>query len=106
MVDIDLNGGMAKGNKSMGVKPKGKCFYYGMLGHLKRNCPDYLLKKKTTSMIESLVSEVSFTTNTSESRCVDSGTNNHICNSLQGFWKTWRLSGGDIIINLGSKAKT
>ena len=50
-------------------------------------------------MIESLVSEVSFATGTSESWCVDSGATNHICNSLQGFRETRRLSDGEIIVN-------
>lgn len=33
-----------------------------MTGHWKRNCPDFLSKKKTSGMIELLVSEVSFAT--------------------------------------------
>ena len=57
-------------------------------------------EKKITGMIESLVYEVSFATSTSESWCVDSGATNHICNLLQGFRKTTRHSGGDIIVNL------
>ena len=56
-------------------------------------------------MIESLVSEVSFATGTLESWCVDSGATNHICNSLQQFRETRRLSDGEIIVNLGSEAK-
>ena len=62
-------------------------------------------QKKTSSMIESLVSEVSFATSTSESWCVDSDATNHIRSSLQGFQETRRLSDGEIIINLGSDAK-
>ena len=56
-------------------------------------------------MIESLVSEVSFATGTSESWCVDFGATNHICNLLQGFRETRRLSDGEIIVDLGSEAK-
>ena len=52
-----------------------------------------------------LFSEVSFAIGTSESWSVDSGATNHIYNSLQGFWETRRLSGGEIIVNLGSDAK-
>ena len=59
------NGGVAKANKGIGAKPKGKCFHYGMTGYWKRNCPNFLSKKKTTGMIESLVSEVSFVTSNS-----------------------------------------
>ena len=56
-------------------------------------------------MIESVVSEVSFVTSNSKSWCVDSGATNHICNSLQRFRETRRLSGGEVIFNLGSDAK-
>jgi len=46
-----------------------------------------------------------FATSTSKSWCVDSGATNYICNSLQGFWETTRLSGRKIIVNLGSDTK-
>ena len=29
-----------------GAVPKGKCFHYGMRGHWKRNCVEYLAAKK------------------------------------------------------------
>ena len=58
------NGGVAK---AKGSETKGKCFHCGKIGHWKRNCQDFLSKKKTLGMIESLVSEVSFATGTSES---------------------------------------
>ena len=66
-VHAGATGGVAKDNKGAGAKPKGKCFRCGMTGHLKRNCPDFLSKKKTVGMIESLVTEVSFVTSTSDS---------------------------------------
>ena len=56
-------------------------------------------------MIESLVSEVCFEIDTSKSLCVDSGAANNICNSFQGFRETGSLSGGEIIVNMGSEAK-
>ena len=56
-------------------------------------------------MIESLVSEVSFATGTSESWSVDSGATNHICNTLQELQVTRRISGEEIIVNLGLEAK-
>ena len=59
--------GVAKGNKGAGAKPNGKCFHCGRKGHWKQNLLNFLSKKKSTGMIESLVSEVSFATGTLKS---------------------------------------
>ena len=66
-VENGPNGGVVKANKGTGAKPKGKCFHCSMTGHCKRNCPNFLSKEKTASMIETLVSEISFATSTSKS---------------------------------------
>ena len=63
-VENGPNGGVAN---AKGSGTKGKCFHCGKTRHWKRNCPDFQSKKKTLGMIESLVSEVSFATSTSES---------------------------------------
>ena len=76
------NGSTCGMAKAKGTRVKGKCFHCGMTGHWKRNCLDLLSKKRTSGMIESLVSEVSIATGTSKSWCVDSGATNHICNTL------------------------
>ena len=51
--------------KAEGVGTKEKCFHCGVIGQWKRNYPDFLSKKKTSGMTESLVTEVSFATSTS-----------------------------------------
>ena len=97
-VENGATGGVAK---AKGTGAKGKCFHCGMTGHWKRNCPDFLSKKKNSGMIESLVSKVSYATCTSEYRCDDSCATNHIYNSLLGFQETRKLSGEEIIVNMG-----
>ena len=52
MVDNGPDSGVAK---AKGTESKGKCFHCGKTGHWKKNCPDYLSKRKTAGMIESLV---------------------------------------------------
>ena len=37
--------------------------------------------------------------------CVDTGATNHVCNSLQGFQKTWRLVDGEIFLLLGDTSR-
>ena len=76
------NGAISGVAKAKGIGAKGKYVHYGMIGHWKRNCPDFLSKKKTSGIIESLVTEVSFATSTSKPWCVDSGATNYIWNSL------------------------
>ena len=44
-------------------------------------------------------------TGTSESWYVNSGATNHICNTLQELQVNRRLSGREIIVNLGLEAK-
>ncbi|KAJ8649148.1 hypothetical protein MRB53_002171 [Persea americana] len=99
------NGSTCGMSKAKGTRVKEKYFHYSMIGHWKRNCPDLLSRKRTSGMIESLVSEVSFATGTSESWCVDFGATNHTCNTLQELQVTRRISGGEIITNLGLEAK-
>ena len=84
-------------------KQKGKCFHYGVPRHWKRNCPDYLATRNQ-GMIESHVIEVSYLTDISNTWCIDSGSTNHICNTLQGFRQTRQCSDGEIKLTLGSSA--
>ena len=81
------NGSTCSMAKAKGMVVKGKCFHCGKTGHWKRNCPEYLSRKKTSSMIESLISEVSFATGISKSWCMDSRATDHICNRCRGSRK-------------------
>ena len=71
----------SKGNRKLGSRGKGKCFYCDEKSHKKRNCPEYMATK-IQGMIESHVIEVSFITDTSNNWCIDSGVTNHTYNSL------------------------
>jgi hypothetical protein len=37
--------------------------------------------------------------------CVDTGATNHVCNLLQRFQETWRLSDEEIYLHMGSATK-
>ena len=86
-------------------KSKRKCFHYGGAGHWKMNCPNYLAQKKNLGIIESLIIKVSFIEGTSNFWCVDSGTTNHICNTLQGFLKTRKPSDGKVTLHLSLEVR-
>ena len=79
---IGKSKGKGKGKKD--GKGKGYCFQCRILGHWKRDGPDFLATK-VQGMIESQVVGVSFITDTSNTWCIDSGATNHICNTLQWF---------------------
>ena len=55
-------------------------------------------------MIESQVVEVSFITDTSNTWCIDFGSTNHICNTLQGFRSIRQCRNGEIKLTLASNA--
>ena len=77
--------GKGKGKKD--GKGKETCFQYGVLGHWKRDCPDFLVMM-VQGMIESQVVEVSFIIDTSNTWCINFGVTTYICNMLQGFEST------------------
>ena len=37
--------------------------------------------------------------------CVDTGATNHVCNSLQGFQETRKLSDGEVYLHMGNAMK-
>ena len=98
---LNPNGSIGKGHKANNPKLKEKCFHCGGARHWKRKCLTYLAQIKDSVIIESLVIEVSLITGTSNSWYVNFSTTNYICNMLQGFWKTKKLS--DIMLHLGSE---
>lgn len=66
----------------------------------------YVNWKRNSMTTKSLVTEVSFVARTLDNWWVDSSATNHICNSLQGFRETKRLSDGEIVLNFGFKGKS
>ena len=74
--------GIGKGKKINDPKTKEKYFHFGVEGHWKRKCLNYLAYKMDSSVTESLVIEVSLIAGTSNSESVKSGATNYICNTL------------------------
>ena len=85
--------------KQVVKKPKGYCFQCGEKGHWKTKCPVFLNKVKQGNFY-SLIVECLAVRSTG-TWCVDSGATNHICNSLQGFQETRKLSDGEIQLHMG-----
>ena len=64
---LNLFRSIGKGKKVNDPKPKGKCFHCEVASHWKRNCPNYLTQNKNSDITESLIIDVSFITDTSNS---------------------------------------
>ena len=84
-------------------KPKGKCFRCKQSGHWKGDCP--LLKVNKTGISHSLVTETFLAALSTSTWCVDTGATDHVCNSLQGFQETQRLSDGEIYVYMGDATR-
>ena len=83
---------------------KGKCFHCGEKGRLKRNCTKFRAAKNN-GMKSSFLLEICLVQNPSDSWSVDSSFTNHICNSLQGFQETRKLSEGELFLTLANGSK-
>lgn len=85
-------------------KPKGKCFKCKGSGHWKTDCP--LLKQENKEGISHLlVVETCLAVLSTGTWCVDTGATNHVCNTLQGFQETRRLSDGEICLFMGDATR-
>ena len=67
--------------------------------------PIYMAQTKNSGITGSLVIEVSFIADILNSWCVYFGAINHICNTLQKFRKTKKLSNGEIMLHLVLEAR-
>ena len=56
-------------------------------------------------MLICLVTELYLLACTTDTWCVDTGATNHVCNSLQGFQETRRLTDGEIYLWLGDTSR-
>ena len=83
---------------------KGKCFYCGEKGHWKRNCPKFRAANNK-GMKSSFILEICLVQNPTDSWCVDSSCTNHICNTLQRFQETRKLSEGELFLNLADRSR-
>ena len=65
-------------------KPKGKCYTCGQKDHYRNNCPKkpQSQNNNNSGMPQSYVVEICFMARTTSTWCVDTGTTNHIYNSL------------------------
>ncbi|XP_059658771.1 uncharacterized protein LOC132305108 [Cornus florida] len=103
--EIDSSAGIVKVKGNKHDKSKGNCFHCGKGGHKKMNCLVYLAKKHSEDIFHSLVAGTCYVAGSTDTLCVDSGATKHVCNSLQGFQETRKLSDGKIYLQLASQAR-
>ena len=71
----------------------------------KKECPVFLNKMNKEGKSFSLVVESCLAVLSTSTWCVDTGATNHVCNSLQGFQETRRLSDGEIYLHMGNATR-
>ena len=91
------------------AKARKKCFHYHAKGHWRRNYPKYReslkIKKCNKPFKSMLVIESNFTISSTFSWILDFGASAHICTSMQGLIESRRLKEGDMILQVGNRAK-
>ena len=92
-----------------GPKPETKCFYCKGTGHLKRNCPKYLVDKKDGKVNKGIfdihVIDVYFTSVYSNSLVFDIGSVAKSSNSKHELHNKRRLVEGEVTMCVGSSSK-
>ena len=88
-------------NKKKRNPNKLKCFHCGKVGHMKKNCKDYLAVKGKGGECDLLIVEACLVEESSDNWVIDSGATNHVCVSLQGFKQTRSLLNESFTLRMG-----